>query len=44
VMLTSNIDTCDCLTNGAFGEVVDFSFSKDGKLKEVYVHFFNDDC
>ena len=44
VMLTYNIDTCDCLTNGAFGEVVDFSFSKDGKLKEVYVHFFNDDC
>ena len=37
VMLTYNIDTCDCLTNGAFGEVVDFSFSKDGKLKEVYV-------
>ena len=44
VMLTYNIDTCDCLTNGAFGEVLGFCFTKDRKLKEVYVHFFNEDC
>ena len=43
VMLTSNIDTCDCLTNGALGEVVGFKFNKD-ILKQVYVHFFNEDC
>jgi hypothetical protein len=44
VMLTYNIDTCDCLTNGAFGEVVGFNFNKDGSLKQVHVHFYNDDC
>ena len=44
VMLTYNIDTCDCLTNGAFGEVVGFNFNKDGNLKQVHVHFFNEDC
>ena len=29
VMLTYNIDTCDCLTNGAFGEVLGFKLKKD---------------
>ena len=44
VMLTYNVDTCDCLTNGAFGEVVGFKFDKNGSWKHVYVHFFNGDC
>ena len=44
VMLTYNIDTCDCLTNGSFGEIVGFNFNTDGALKQVYVDFFNEDC
>ena len=44
VMLTYNIDTCDCLTNGAFGEVLGFQFNKDGSMKQVYIHFYNEDC
>ena len=43
-MLTYNIDTCDCLTNGAFGEVLGFNIAKDGSWKQVYVHFLNGDC
>ena len=44
VMLTYNINTFDCLTNGALGEVLGFKFNQDGSVKEVYVHFFNEDC
>ena len=44
VMLTYNLDTCDCLTNGAFGEVVGFSFNANGGMKEIHVHFYNSDC
>jgi len=43
-MLTYNLDTCDCLTNGAFGEVVGFAFNARGQLSEVHVHFLNPDC
>ena len=43
-MLTFNLDTCDCLTNGAFGEVVGFSFDAQGGMREVHVHFYNPDC
>ena len=43
-MLTFNLDTCDCLTNGAFGEVVGFKFNKDGSVIQIYVHFFDGDC
>jgi hypothetical protein len=35
VMLTYNIDTCDCLINGAFGEVVGFKFTTEGALKHM---------
>ena len=35
VMMTYNVDTCDSLTNGAFGEVVGFKFSNEGKVKQV---------
>ena len=44
VMLTHNVDTADCLTNGAFGEVVDFKFDKIGQIKEIFVKFYNEDC
>ena len=44
VMLTYNINTCDSLTNGAFGEIVGFDHNINGTYKEVYVHFFNSDC
>ena len=44
VMLTYNLNTFDCLTNGALGEVIGFNFNKDGSIKEVYVHFHDDDC
>ena len=44
VMMTYNVDTCDSLTNGAFGEVLGYKFDKDGQVKQVYVHFFDDDC
>ena len=43
-MLTHNVDTSDCLTNGAFGEVVDFKFDNAGQIKEIYVKFENEDC
>ena len=44
VMLTYNIDTCDSLTNGAFGEVLGYNFVKETEIKEVYVHFYDKDC
>ena len=47
VMLTFNIDTCDSLTNGSFGEVVGFRphNTQDVRLlKEIIVHFYNEDC
>ena len=39
VMLTSNIDTMDCLTNGAMGKVVDFIYDQKGAVKTILVHF-----
>ena len=44
VMLTYNINTFDCLTNGALAEVLGFKYNKDGSVKEVYVHFQDEDC
>ena len=44
VMLTYNIDTCDCLTNGAFGEVLGYEFNKNGNIQKVYVNFYAEDC
>ena len=43
VMLTYNIDTCDCLTNGAFGEVLGFKLKKDKSVEKVYVQFYDED-
>ena len=43
-MLTYNLDTGDCLTNGAFGEVVGYDFNQDGSIKRVHVHFYDMDC
>ena len=44
VMLTYNINTFDCLTNGALGEVLGFKLNQDETVKEVYVHFQDEDC
>ena len=43
LMLTYNIDTCDSLTNGTFGEVLGFEFDKTGKVSRVIVHFYDND-
>ena len=39
VMLTLNLDVCDSLTNGSQGDVVDFTYDKNGKLRFVLVKF-----
>ena len=44
VMLTHNLDTCDSLTNGTFGEIVGFQFSKTDSISKVFVHFLDPDC
>ena len=44
VMMTFNVDTCDCLTNGAFGEVLGFKFDSVGEVAQVYVHFYDEEC
>ena len=44
IMLTFNVDTTDCLTNGAFGEVLGFHRSKQNLVKKVIINFFNEDC
>ena len=44
VMLTYNIDTCDSLTNGAFGEVMGYQFDKNGIINQVYVNFYDGEC
>ena len=41
VMLTFNIDTCDSLTNGTFGEVLGFEFDNIGGISKVIVNFDN---
>ena len=41
VMLTFNVDTLDSLTNGSFGEIVNFEYYSDGTLKNVLVKFFD---
>ena len=43
-MLRHNINTADCLTNGAFGEVVGLKLDHAHKVKEIHVKFYNDDC
>ena len=39
VMLTFNIDTCDCLTNGTFGEIIGLEFDTFNKLSRVIIEF-----
>ena len=43
VMLTYNVDTADCLTNGAFGEIVGFEFGANESIRLIYVHFHNNE-
>ena len=42
VMLTYNIDTCDSLTNGTFGEVKGFEIDHKNCVSSVFVHFDNE--
>ena len=42
VQLTYNIDTQDCLTNGARGEVIDFVRNNAGHIEHVMVKFDED--
>ena len=42
IMLTYNIDTCDSLTNGTFGEVKGFQFDQNNFVSKIYVQFDND--
>ena len=44
VMLTFNIDVCDSLTNGTFGEVVGVELGKFGEVNKVIVNFDDEDC
>ena len=44
VMLTYNIDTIDCLTNGAFGEIIGFKTGNKKQIMQVYVEFYDEDC
>ena len=44
IMLTSNIDVMDNLTNGSFGEIVGFQKSQSGQIQKVLVHFDDPKC
>ena len=42
-MLTYNVDTIDCLTNGMICEVLDFEFGKGRTVSRIIVHFPDQD-
>ena len=44
VVLTFNVDTCDSLTNGSFGEVIGVDVDKTGEISAVIVHFYDEKC
>ena len=44
IMLTYNIDVCDSLTNGTFGEVIGVELGKFGEVTKVIVNFDDEDC
>ena len=44
VVLTFNVDTCDSLTNGSFGEVIGIDVDKTGETSAVIVHFYDAKC
>lgn len=44
VMLTSNLDVCDSLTNGTQGTVLDFRYSSGSKPEHIIVKFDEDIC
>ena len=43
-MLTHNLDTPDCLTNGSFGNVIGFEHLGDGSISHVIVQFYDEEC
>ena len=42
VMLTHNLDTCDSLTNGTFGEVIDIELNQMKQVKRLIICFDNE--
>ena len=40
IMLTFNIDTCNGLTNGAFGKVLGFDFYQNNTLILIFIEFY----
>ena len=42
VMLTHNLDTCDSLTNGTFGEIIDIELNKMNQVKRLIICFDNE--
>ena len=42
VMLTYNIDVVDGLTNGAFGKIIGFEFSRGRNLKFIMIEFYSE--
>ena len=41
-MLTYNIDTCDSLTNGTFGEIRGIELDQNNEVSRIIVQFDND--
>ena len=41
IMLTYNLDTCDGLTNGAFGKVIGFEYYPNKSVKNIIIEFYN---
>ena len=39
IMITANVDTKDSLTNGTFGEIIDFEKQDNGKISAILVEF-----
>ena len=39
IMITANVDTKDSLTNGTFGEIIDFEKQDNGKISAIIVQF-----
>ena len=42
IILTYNLNTSDGLTNGALGEVIGYDISPVGRIRKIYVHFFDE--
>ena len=41
-MLTHNVNTCDSLTNGSFGEVIGIELDNNRSVSKIIVNFFDE--